>query len=73
MHDGDSRQIAAPRNFDLPYVGFGSFASKAAETVLPCNSAALPKADVNSAHWPPTLCADIVAKVPNFPVLIFLL
>ena len=30
---------------------------KAAEAVRPCTSAALPKADVNSTHWPPTLCA----------------
>ena len=37
---------------------FGSFASKAAEAVRPCNSAALPKADVNSTPWPPTLCAN---------------
>src|ERR1700731_222092 len=36
---------------------FGSFASKAAEAVRPCNSAALPKADVNSTFWPPTLGA----------------
>src|ERR1700719_1934306 len=35
----------------------GSFASKAAEAVRPCTSAALPKADVNSTPWPPTLCA----------------
>jgi hypothetical protein len=35
----------------------GSFASKAAEAVRPCTSAALPKADVNSTRWPPPLCA----------------
>jgi hypothetical protein len=35
----------------------GSFASKAAEAVLPCTSAALPKADVNSPPWLPPLCA----------------
>ena len=36
----------------------GSFASKAAEAVLPCTSAALPKADVNSPPWLPPLCAN---------------
>ena len=34
---------------------WGSLASKAAEAVLPCTSAALPKADVNSPPWLPPL------------------
>jgi hypothetical protein len=32
-------------------VGSGSFASKAAEAIRPCTSAAPPKADVNSTPW----------------------
>ena len=35
----------------------GSLASKAAEAVRPCTSAALPKADVNSLPWLPPLSA----------------
>jgi hypothetical protein len=39
------------------YVGSGSFASKAAEAVSPCTSAAPPKADVNLPPWLPPLSA----------------
>jgi hypothetical protein len=51
------RGAAALRDFDPAYVSSGSFASKAAEAIRPCTSAALPKADVNSPPWLPPLCA----------------
>jgi hypothetical protein len=40
------------------HFGSGSLASKTAEAVRPCTSAALPKADVNSPPWLPPLSAN---------------
>src|ERR1700737_1626440 len=53
----------ASQHFGPPDFRNGSFASKAAEAVRLCTSAALPKADVNLTPWPSTLCADFVAEV----------
>src|ERR1700680_5116697 len=47
------------RDFAPGYDRSGSFSSKAAETIRPCTSAALPKADVNSTPLPfDALCHD---------------
>ena len=47
----------APQQNSLSIGSYGSLASKAAEAVRPCNSAPLPKADVNSPPWPSPLSA----------------
>jgi hypothetical protein len=52
-----SQGLAALRKFNPANVSNGSFASKAAEAVRPCTSAAPPKADVNSPPWLPPLSA----------------
>jgi hypothetical protein len=51
------QETAAMRDVSPAYVGSGSFASKVAEAVRPCTSAAPPKADVNLPPWLPPLSA----------------
>ena len=51
-----SRTCLGARGGEIPPRN-STLASKTAEAVRPCTSAALPKADVNSPPWLPPLCA----------------